>query len=365
MTLAKNYPTGLFLNPYKANCSIYESGLMIYKSLLLSEKYKIDYQEINKEHSDIPLGYDFYAFNYHYSTMGWLDTRCIRNLSGLKLTFILETLPNDPFVLCPSKDFDAYCPLDPTISIPDKRVYTFPRPLEIPENLPQYAECEIPVIGTFGFATPGKGFELVVEAVNKEFDKAIVKINIPYGTYTDDAFWELHKQNYANYLFDLCRKTARQGIEIVATRDFMTKQELIKWCSQNTLNCFLYDRNSPGLSATTDQAISSGRPIAVSANQTFRHIHSYIEPYPLQSLSKSIETSSPRVRQMQNDWSPKNFASKFEQLLDDYKLPIVNECKKKTDNYRLKIKKKSIIRKCLSATALLFKSITCNIKMKK
>jgi hypothetical protein len=308
---------GLFINPAKANCSIYESGRMIYESLVLSKKYTLDYIEVDENNRKIPDNYDFYAFNYHHITMGWLDTKCIRNLPGLKLTFILEILPNDPFVLCPSEDFDVYCALDPTMNIPDQRVYAFSRPLEIPKKLIPYCEPTKPVIGSFGFATPGKGFELVVEAVNKEFEEAVVRINIPAGTYTDDL-WELHNCNYSEYLSDLCRKTAKKGVEVIVTHNYLTKDQLIEWCGQNTLNCFLYDRNLPGLSATTDQAISSGRPLAVSDNKTFRHITQYIKPYPHRNLKESIALSQAEILQIQKDWAPATFARKFEQVLGDY-----------------------------------------------
>ena len=123
----------------------------------------------------------------------------LTKLPGFKVTFVLETLPNDPFVFCPSDDFDAYCALDPTMDIADKRVYAFPRPLEIPSREIIYRETSVPVIGSFGFATPGKGFELVVDAVNREFEEAVVRINIPPGTFTEDIFYKLHNQNYAEY----------------------------------------------------------------------------------------------------------------------------------------------------------------------
>lgn len=308
---------GLFLNPAKANCSIYESGKMVYECLLLSEKYDLDYLEISAEQRQVAGDYDFYAFNYHHETMSWLDTKSISRLPGLKLTFVLETLPNDPFVLCPRDVFDVYCALDPTMSSADKRVYAFPRPLEdAPVFLP-YQETEVPIIGTFGFATPGKGFEIVVDAVNREFDRAVIKINIPPGTHADPVFYKLHNRDYAEYLADLCQKTAKDGIQVVVSRDYMTKEELIQWCGQNTLNCFLYNRNQSGLSATTDQAISSGRPLSVSTNQTFRHIHPYLKPYPFRSLRESIELSQPEVSQMQSDWSPRQFANKFERVLDN------------------------------------------------
>lgn len=113
-------------------------------------------------------------------------------------------------------------------------------------------------------------------------------------------------------------KVKNPGTEVRITEDYMTKPELITWCSQNTLNCFLYDRDLPGLAATTDQCIVSGRPLAVSDNETFRHILQYIRPYPERSLKESIAVSEEEVRKMQQDWSIGNFAKRFEQVLKDF-----------------------------------------------
>jgi hypothetical protein len=315
--LQSHLPTikGLFINPSKANCSIYESGRMIYESLVRSKMYALDYLEVDENNRWISGKYNFYAFNYHPTTMGWLDTKSVRRLPGLKVTYVLEALPNDPFVLCPADDFDAYCVLDPTMNVPDRRVYAFSRPLETADRPIAYDEPQVPVIGSFGFATPGKGFELVVDAVNKEFEEAVVRINIPSGTYADDVLRKLHNCNYADYLGNLCRNVARKGIQVLVTKDYMTKPELIEWCRQNTLNCFLYNRNQPGLSATTDQAITSGRPLAISTNETFRHIHPYIQPYPFRSLKESIALSRTEVLCIQQEWTHERFAAKFEEVL--------------------------------------------------
>lgn len=313
-------PKGLFLNPTKANCSIHESGRMVFECLKLSDKYDLDYMEVSEANRRVRSDYDFYTFNYHHDTMGWLDTRSVKQLPGLKLTFILETLRNNPFVLCPSDAFDVYCALDPTMDVADKRVYAFPRPLETAPALTPYKELDIPVVGSFGFATKGKGFDLVVKAVNKEFDRAKVCINIPPGTYADAASFGLHNRDYADYLIEQCQQAAKPGIEVVFSRDYMDKNELIRWCGQNTLNCFLYNRNQPGLSATTDQAISSGRPLAVSMDETFRHIYSRIKPYPLRSLKESIALSQPEVLQLQQDWQPLKFTLQFEKVLGDFQL---------------------------------------------
>jgi hypothetical protein len=299
---------GLFINNKKAQDSIYESGLMVFNCINRSKKFNLDYIEISEEERTLKTGYDFYFFNYHPSTMAWLDTSRLKSLLGLVLTMVLEVLPNDPFVLCPNNHFHGYCVLDPTIKTKGK-VFAFPRPLE-EMSVPTYIEKEIPFIGSFGFATKGKGFQHVIEAVNKEFNKAIVRINIPYGDFVPQS------KEYAFYLANLCKEKAKPGIEVIITHEYMSKQQLIEWCSQNTLNCFLYDRNMPGLAATTDQAIVSGRPLVVSKNETFRHILAYLPPYPQLSLKESIKTSVPIVEQMQKDWSPTAFKSKFEELLE-------------------------------------------------
>lgn len=282
---------------------------MVYDCLKLSDQFLLEYKEVSADQRTISRGYDFYLFNYHPSTMQWLDTARLKKLDGLVLTIILEVLPDDPFVMCPDNHFHGYCVLDPTIKSNNKKVFAFPRPLEIAEKIIPYQEKEIPVIGSFGFATKGKGFQHVVEAVNKEFDQAVVKINIPYGDFVPES------KAYAEFLADTCKQKAKPGIEVVVTHSYMSKEELINWCAQNTLNCFLYDRNLPGLAATTDQAIVSGRPLSVSQNDTFRHILSYLKPYPEVSLKSAIENSSTIVQQMQKDWSPMVFSGKFERML--------------------------------------------------
>jgi hypothetical protein len=309
-------PRGLYLNTPKEDSSIYESGVMIYDNLIRSDKFTLDYQEIDKNNRSIPDNYDFYAFNYHFRDMGWLDIKKIGGLPGLKLTFVLEVSPGDPFVLLPGDHFDGYCVLDPTINLPDKRVCAFPRALEIPPPLPPYENPEIPVIGTFGFLTRGKGYDKVVEAVSKEFDKAVVRINIPHGKV--EPLWK--RRIKMHFLKSSIEKVRTPGIEVRITEDYMTKLELIQWCSQNTLNCFLYDRDLPGLAATTDQCISSERPLSISSNETFRHILAYIEPYPKRSLKESIAVSQVEVQKMQRDWTPDNFAKRFEVVLEDFGL---------------------------------------------
>jgi len=316
---------GLFLNTEKAVCSIYESGKMAYECLILSKMYQLDYQELSKTNRNISNEYDFYIFNYHWVTMGWLDTKFIKQLPGFKATIVLEVSPNDPFACVSKDDFDAYLVLDPTCMHVQHNVYAFPRPLDIPHHsiVPHQAK-KIPIIGTFGLSSGDKGFDEVIKAVNEEFDEALIRINIPKSDHYPPKSFD----DFINYLASIPTK---EQIKIETTRHYFDKEELINWCAQNTLNVFLYNRRiGNGMSTTTDQAIVSGRPLAVSTNPTFRHIHNYIKPYPYLSLKDAIELTAPLVRKIQEDWKPINFALKFEDVLQKNKIkPLKMRSRKK------------------------------------
>lgn len=327
---------GLFINSVEANDSIYESGLMAYRALVGSDKYSLDYRTISEVDRTLDTGYDFYFFNYHMATMAWLDPPCIRStLPGVKMTMVLEVSPNDPFVYCSPDDFDVYCVLDPTLESERPNVFAFPRPLEPFEPEAEYVEGDVPVIGSFGFATSGKGFDHLIDAVNKEFDRALVRVNIPHSTYMDGS------GEYAERLGSMCKERAKEGVKVIVTHDYMSKIDLIRWCSRNTINCFLYDRKMPGLAATTDQAIASGRPLLVSRNDTFRHILKFIKPYPEQSLREAIDESRSGVAEMIKAWSPAMFRARFEFVLETiaFSSPSVGGTvtlkKKKTDHMQL------------------------------
>ena len=305
---------GLFINNVEAQCSIYESGKMVYDCLTGSEKYSLDYVEITRNNAELPANYDFYFFNHHFQRWHWLKTEHIKRIvPGVTFALVLEVSPNDPFVYCSPNDFDAYIVVDPSLSLRKKHVYAFPRPLEVSPHPSTVANSEVPVIGSFGFGTPGKGFEHVIDAVNREFDRAVVRLNIPRASYWDQD------GKIGAQMGQMCKDRARDGVDVIVTHDFMSKEELIDWCRKNTLNCFLYDRNQPGLAATTDQAITAGRPLITSKNNTFRHIQKYIKPFPYQTLKEAIEKTPARIEQIQHDWSPQRFRERFDDVLDDFR----------------------------------------------
>ena len=66
-------------------------------------------------------------------------------------------------------------------------IYGFPRPLEDFYVIQPYNnDINIPIIGSFGFATFGKSWYKIVEETQKDFEEAIIRFNIPFATYIPD-----------------------------------------------------------------------------------------------------------------------------------------------------------------------------------
>lgn len=316
-------PKFLFINTRPAQCSIYKSGVQLYEALRGAKNWTLDYVEIQEldlqalhagklicHGVDMP-DYDLYLFNYHDITMRGIEgvrSEEFHRLPGQVYTMVLEVEPNNPLSRIFSDDFDGYLVLDPTLQFDHSRFHAFPRPIAcVP--VPEFVEPEVPVIGTFGFATQDKYFDRVVRAVSQEWPEAVVRINIPRATYADPddvMFTEIERQ---------CRSAAHAGIKLEITREFFSDSELIAWCARNSLNCFMYDRRMPGLAAVTDQAIASGRPLAVSSNETFRHIHAYQSPYPLITLREALESGQAAVQEMLRDWGPQACQDRLTEIL--------------------------------------------------
>ena len=297
---------GLFAGPHRAQCSIYESGLMVYQALSYSKNYTLEYSE-GPQAVDFYNAYDFVVFNWHHFTTPFFTRSLLQRIRTLKFAIVTECVPGNPTALTPvhSIYFDGYLVLDPTIE-DTNNIWGMPRPLEV-FDCPIQKTNDIVTVGSFGFATVGKRFDLVLEGVAKEFITARVRFNIPKGTYVSD-------EAVAEVVAGLTQIKAA-NIQLEITHKYMTKLQLIEWCAENDLNVFLYYRDMPGLAAVTDQAISAQRPLLVSEDFTFRHIHKYMDPYPKVSFTGAMDNVE-AVLKMYRDWSPYNFSKKFEEILN-------------------------------------------------
>ena len=301
---------GIFYNSRYALCSIWESGKMCYNILCNSSKYTLDYSE----ESYIDNSYDFIIINYHYTTNSWITQQMVNNFNKKTFCIVLEVgLGIDPLTHTP-KIFDHYIVLDPTINEMHD-IHAFSRPLENIKLNNIESQNNIVKIGSFGFATYGKEWHKIVECVQNEFDEAEIYINIPKATFVPQNIHDELINDLKNKVNNLLIKPK---IVLKITHEILTKEEIVNFCNSNTINIFFYNRSdtlSSGLAAVTDQAIISEKPILVSDDLTFRHIHKYIDYYPNISIKDAIIKNKDGVKQMKIDWSSDAFLSKFENIL--------------------------------------------------
>ena len=314
---------GIFYNSKESLCSIWESGKMCYDALKKSTIFTLDYSE----ETELDMSYDFAVFNHHITVNHWMSEDIINRFH--KPTFCIVTevsFSNSPIDYSPGY-FDHYIVLDPTIHETDK-IHAFVRPIEdfdLSSNQPGSMNDSmaydpnssdiIPKIFSFGFATYGKEWHKIVEAVQIDYDYADIHFNIPQGTHVPDNMHYSLLADIRQKCKDVLQKT---GISLNITSDNMSKNELIHLCSTKTINCFFYCReqvSASGLAAVTDQAIAAGRPILVTNDRTFRHLHTYIECHPNIGIKKAIEKNQDGVLRMKHAWSQTYFLTKFEELM--------------------------------------------------
>jgi FkbM family methyltransferase len=305
---------GIYYNSKKALCSIHESGLMIYNCLKKNKMFNLTYTEERNFNYD----YDFAIVNEHYVVNNWITKDMITQFNKPVFCAVTEVTFNNSSIGLSPNFYTAYLVLDSSIT-ETENVYGFPRPLN-EYSIKPYIPFMVPIIGSFGFATQGKEWHKIVEETQKCFDNAIIRFNIPMASYVPINNYD----NELNKIITNCKNILQKpGIKIEISKHNFSNQELIDWCSQNTINCFLYDREQmfqAGLCATADQAIIAERPLLVSKDMTFRHIHKYLNYYPNISIKEAIETTLDGVKQMKTDWSSENFNHKFEKVLFHYLL---------------------------------------------
>jgi SAM-dependent methyltransferase len=209
---------------------------------------------------------DVILANLHPSTLPWAAngvpfgdalTVAVFHEASQASVAALKVWPFD-LLLCP----------DPTLLPRDPRAVPVPRFIPTPlEDLPP--PPEVITVGSFGFGTPGKGFDRLCALVNQQFDVARIRINIPPH---DDL--AMVPEESLREIVEKCRQAVtKPGITLDITHEFFDDAGLLGFLAENTLNAFLYD-DAPGrgVSSCTDYALAAGRPIAVSRTAMFRHL---------------------------------------------------------------------------------------------
>jgi len=329
--------TILFVTHRKKQCGVYEFGIRLFEAIKVSAKYHFVHAACdsldelkNTIQAEAPIAI---IYNYHPSVLPWICTKvakgCYRNhisnFKPLQIGIIHEvtqtvadtaTAYRNNIILGGSEKklnalFDFYIAPDPTLLLQNPFVFKTGRLVPVFHATP--AENRLPVIGSFGFATPNKGFELLVKKVQDEFDEAIIRINMPAASFGDAD--GSNAKRIAGALHNIVKKP---GIQLQITHDYFNHDQLLQFLAANSLNAFLYeDKSGRGLSSAVDQALAVKKPVAVSGSPMFRHIlaaspHNNADLFPLKDI---MNAGFSPLANMASDWNAENMCWEFERII--------------------------------------------------
>ena len=171
----------------------------------------------------------------------------------------------------------------------------------------------MPTIGSFGFGLEGKGFERVIETVQREFDHAHIRLHIPFSPIMDPT------GSFAAETRRRCEQLINKpGIRLSLSHEFLDQSQMLEFLAGNTLNAFFYDQyRNRGLSSSTDYALAVGRPVALTRSEMFRHFSAagvdvYMEETSLhQIMARGFAPLEP----LQRLWSEENLARDYEKAV--------------------------------------------------
>jgi hypothetical protein len=332
--------TILFVTHTKKQCGVYQFGKDIFEAIASSPKYnfvKVECESLKELQDAIsinnPIGI---IYNYHPAVMPWVCKKHTKgryknnivNVQCLQIGIIHEitqevadnaTAYRNEILYGGSQKmlnslFDFYIAADPTLLLKNPFVYKTGRLVPNYTNSKVFSNSKIPIIGSFGFGTPNKGFEELVTKVQNEFDEAQIKINIPFAEFGDKDGANARK------IAQDCKVLIKnEKIKLETTHDFLQENELLNFLAGNDLNVFLYqDKSGRGISSALDNALAVQRPIAVSNCPMFRHVLN-IEPsicVDNSSLKQILRNGFSPLKETVAGWDSKNMLWEYERILD-------------------------------------------------
>jgi hypothetical protein len=331
----------LFVSHKKSRCGVYEFGKNITDVLQRSKRYQfirvecsslVELQTAIAENA--PAGI---IYNYYPSVLPWLATRIAprlwkNNIASIPIRQIgiiheitqhaADTATNYRNTFLPNgfshlinSLFDFYIAPDPTLLLLNPYVYKTGRLIPLYQN--NFPIPSKPVIGSFGFGTPNKGFEKVVQLVQQEFDDAVIRFNI---TSADFGFNEGGVN--AGTIVEKCKaQITKPGIHLIVTHVFFDNKAMLDFLAQNTINIFLYEHDKTigkGLSSAVDNAMAVQRPVAVSDGVMFRHLFD-VEPsvcITKNNLRTIIQNGFAPLQKHYNEWNAENLLWEYERILN-------------------------------------------------
>jgi hypothetical protein len=302
----------LFINHTQQHCGVYQYGKRVSDILSLDNRFIFKYLEcdnidifINELTSFKP---DYLVYNWHSSTLPWLNAEITNNISSIKQLYIFHEgwLPNFKS--------DGYIMTDLSENEVNKQ-FSIPRPIFEPEL--KKINNLIPKIGSFGFGFENKGFEKICKVVRESFDSALIHLHIT-NPYFGDRYGVI-----SNKVIERCKSIVKNSnIELIITNNFISNNEILDFLNNNTVNIFLYDdMPGRGLSSTIDYAISVDTPLIINNSNMFRHILKDKPEISIDnnSINHIINMGIEPIKHFRKKWNNQNMRNKFYEILQKIK----------------------------------------------
>lgn len=307
--------TVLFINHPEKECGVHQFGESVYRAIKASSVYHFIYCECStadalqaciNEHKPVAV-----IYNYYPSTMPWLNPGLTRGIAIPHIGVIHE-VTQERVDAANKTLFDFHIAPDPTLLLTNPIVFKTGR--LIPEYNDTTPAPPVTTIGSFGFGTKGKGYTKIIEAVQNEFDEAVIRFNIPFARFGDASGEGAHA--YA----DACRAMVKKpGIRLEITHDFLTQDQVLAFLASNTLNCFFYDENrNRGISSVIDNALAVNKPLAISKSYMFRNVTGTQPSICIEdtTLKQIIQNGTAPLQQYKKEWTAVNLRWDYERIVD-------------------------------------------------
>lgn len=307
----------LFLNNTVKECGIYQVGLRISRVLNTSTKFNFIYEEVNSE-QNLRAWVQIHQpkvlfFNYQHEVMPWLTTRILKEFESLKPTSITHAY------LTPGSEFNQFSyyisgdtgAKDDFKDFPN--IWVMGRVLL--DYTGEYPVNKLPTFGTSGFGRRLKNHPYLVKRVNDEYDKAVIRLHVPYGHYTD--------HNEENEVIAACKKeVTKPGIELqIETEFYEDDYKVLEFLAGNDLNIYAYVPFAPGCgtASSIDLALSVKRPVAVSYTNWFRHLRDLTPSIVIEnnSLRTLLANGTKPLEPVYKLWTKENYLKTIEDIFEE------------------------------------------------
>lgn len=258
----------LFVNHLQYACGVYQFFKRMTKPVVESDP-DYYYIETNNEWehdywlNEIKPEIVVYNFYFSGSTMPWLTNNKVNLQRGRfkQLCLFHEGNIDD-------KGFDLIFHQNP-VNL-DQKYFNLPRPIPHYPNI-SHNRNKVPTVGTFGFGLGGKGFGTLIEHVIHDFDRAHIRMNIPFAHFGDSngdgARW------WSQHCHEILAAHNTPNITLTITHELLPESQLLDFLAANDINAFCYDDNiGRGISGTLDYALAVRRPIAITKSWQFQHM---------------------------------------------------------------------------------------------